>query len=360
MTPLLRSAAAIVAVTTSLAGCGAAPESTARPETLVRAQQVAFEPVVATISMTGTIAARTESPLSFKSAGRITELSATLGQKVERDQLLARIGDASQRADVASAEAGVDAARAQLQQAQLSYDRQESLLEQGFVTRASFESAETALATAKAGLASAEALLASARESLADVELRAPAAGVLTSVEVELGEVVQAGSPIITIAEDGPRDAVFAVPEIMLVAGSRETPVQIELFSDRSVIATGQLREMSPTLDAQTGTITVKVGLDATPDAMGLGAPVIGSVQGHSHERVVLPWTALWSQDGAPAVWVIDPQSRAVSIQPISVAGYRSEDILVASGLGPGQLVVTEGGKLLAPGKIVTVLGEAQ
>jgi len=357
MRPLL-PATALLAVTLTLAGCGSPPEQTSRPQTLVRAQRVALEPVVATIAMTGSIAARTESPLSFKSAGRITELSATLGQKVERDQLLARIGDASQRADVASAEAGVDAARAQLQQAQLSHDRQKSLLEQGFVTRANFESAETALATAKAGLASAEALLASARESLADVELRAPAAGVLTRVEVELGEVVQAGAPIINIAEDGPRDAVFDVPEIMLVAGSRETPVQVALVSDRSVVASGQLREMSPTLDAESGTITVKVGLEKAPDGMGLGAPVVGSVHGHSHERVVLPWTALWSQDGAPAVWVIDPQSRAVSIQPISVAGYRSDDILVAGGLEPGQLVVTQGGKLLAPGKIVTVLGD--
>lgn len=68
---------------------------------------------------------------------------------------------------------------------------------------------------------------------------------------------------------------------------------------------------------------------------------------------VVLPWTAFFAEHGKPAVWVVDPQTKAVSLKPVEVDRYRTGELVLTAGLGDGELVVTHGGQLLRPGEIV-------
>ena len=71
---------------------------------------------------------------------------------------------------------------------------------------------------------------------------------------------------------------------------------------------------------------------------------------------MVLPWSALWTSNGQPAVWVVDPQSKAVSIQPVTVDTYQTGSVVLAAGIDAGQVVVTQGTKLLVPGQVVSVV----
>jgi len=345
-------AISILLVAGTLAGCQRAPEADRRTETLVRVQTVAFEDYAPSLTLTGSVRARTETPLSFQVSGQVKELLAEVGDRVEAGQVLARLSPEEQLADVDAAQAALDAAEAQVRQTQATFDRQNSLFQQGLVTRSAFETAQTALRTAQSSRDSARAQLETAQEALSYTELHASAAGVITQRELEVDEVAQAGAPVYVLAEDGPRDAVFNVQESAFPGQSMDVPVRLALVSDPDVAVEGHVREVSPTIDPQTGTVEVKVEIENPTDALALGAAITGTASGVPTQQVVLPWSALWLQDGAPAVWTVGAD-RSVAITPVSVSAYGTGTVVIDGGLEAGQMVVTQGTKLLTPGQIV-------
>jgi multidrug efflux pump subunit AcrA (membrane-fusion protein) len=129
--------------------------------------------------------------------------------------------------------------------------------------------------------------------------------------------------------------------------------------SDPTVKTTGFVREISPTVDQATGTVQTKIALDETPPAMTLGATVTGTGTMRSKKVVILPWNALFSQDGGPAVWVVDAGAKTVSLKPVEVARFETGSVVVSGGLDEGDIVVTAGGKLLRPNQVVAIAGEA-
>ena len=106
--------------------------------------------------------------------------------------------------------------------------------------------------------------------------------------------------------------------------------------------------------DRRSGTLKVKVGLDSVPAEMSLGSVVNASVAAPAEHSVVLPWSALSKVGEQPAVWLLDQQGKA-RLQPVRVARYASEKVVIDGGLEAGQTVVTVGGQLLHPGQVVEV-----
>lgn len=349
----------LLAATGMMAGCQDETKRQVAPPTLVDVAVVAYVEVAPTFSLTGVIRPRTESALSFRTAGRMTQRNAEPGSHVEAGQLLATVDATEQEATLRAAEATVLAARAVLSQAQAAFDRQKSLLAQGFTTRRQYDAAEEALMTATQSVTGADAQLGTARDALTFAELRAPHDGVITTRSGEVGQVVQAAQTVFTLAADGPRDAVFYVNESVLSGQPPDPRVGIALVSDPSVTAIGMVREISPTVDQGTGTVQTKIALEETPAAMTLGSTVTGRATMRPEKAIILPWSALFSQDGLPAVWVVDAASKTVSLKPIAVARFDTGRVVVSGGLDEGEMVVTAGGKLLHPDQVVAIAEEA-
>jgi RND family efflux transporter MFP subunit len=341
----------------SLAGCGQPPAAAEKTAPLVRAQTVALTDYADTISLSGEIRAQVEVGLAFRTSGRITERLVDVGDHVTQGQLVARLDPAEQQADVDAAQATVSAADAQLQQASAALDRQKALLAQGVTTRSQVDQAQTAYDSAAASLKAAQAQLASAQEELGFTTLRASADGIITARNADVGELATAAQAVFTLAEDGGRDAVFGVQESAFLDRPDPNSIDIALISDPKITARGRIREVSPTIDPQTGTVEVKIAIDDPPPQMALGAAVAGTARGQSRQAVVLPWSALWSSGATPAVWLVDPANHTVSLQPVTIAAFDTASVAIASGLSAGQQVVTEGGKLLHPGQVVRVEG---
>jgi len=163
--------------------------------------------------------------------------------------------------------------------------------------------------------------------------------------------VVQIRQPVFALAHDGPRDAVVDVQETIISGGFKED-IEIALVSDPKIKAGGEVREVSPALNA-TGAVRVKIAIGKPPPEMVLGSAVRVSAHAKDREMAVLPWSALYSDGGKPAVWVVDPQSRAVEVRQIEIASYENSDIVIRAGLRPGELVVTVGTQLLRPAQQV-------
>lgn len=338
-------------------GLAASEQGSSAPLVRVKAALPKAESFAPDLALTGAIAARIQTNVGFRTGGKVVSRKVEVGQHVAPDDVLATLDPKEQQADVDNAEAALASAQAQAQQARQTFGRQKSLLDSGFATRANFDQAQETLNTSEAQVRSAQASLNTAREQLSYTELKAGEAGIIVSRSVEAGQVVQAGQTVFVLAQDGPRDAVFNVPEAMMTAPPTDKTVDVVLQSDPAVKASGAVREVSPILDPATSTVTVKVGLTDTPAAMTLGAAVVGRAHWREQPVVKLPWSALFESGNGPAVWVVDGTGK-VSLQTVEVQAYVTGAVLLRGGLDAQQRVVTAGAQLLYPGQTVTVDGE--
>ena len=161
------------------------------------------------------------------------------------------------------------------------------------------------------------------------------------------------------IAQDGPRDAVFSVPEDKVAQITVGSSVDVRAWTATETLK-GVVREVSASADPVTRTFAVKVALPSA-DALSLGKTV--AVVPHAFDRsgvqvIKLPTSALRQDGKSSAVWVLDSASMTVKLQPIQIATADGNDVVVASGLQPGMQVVSAGVHVLSPGQKVTVYKE--
>ena len=310
------------------------------------------------VTLTGEVVARVQSDLSFRVGGRIIERKVEVGQHVKSGEVLARLDPKVQEADVEGASAGVQAAEAKLRQVTSDFERQQALLKTGFTTQRDYDQAEQEYRSAQALLDSARAQLATARDQFAQTVLRAPSPGIITARHMEVGQVAQPSQPVFALAHDGPRDAVVDVQETIITGGFKED-IEIALVSDPKIKTGGEVREVSPAVNA-TGAVRVKIAIREPPPEMVLGLAVRVSAHAQPREMAVLPWSALYSEGGKPAVWIVDPQSGAVALRRIVIEAYENSDIVISNGLRPGELVVTVGTQLLRPAQRVAFAPEGK
>jgi RND family efflux transporter MFP subunit len=342
----------IIAVTLLIAACGKEQPKKVeiRP---VRVTSVQHAPSGDTISLTGQIQAKDQVNLAFRIGGRLQERNVTVGDPVAPGQIVARIESQDYQNALRSAAADLASAQAVLANAQATEGRQSELLSKGFATRVQYDQAEQQLKTAQAQVESAQAKLQNAKDNVTYTDLKSDVAGSVTAKGAEPGEVVAAGRMILQVARQGGRDAVFNVPSQLIRQSPKNPDVTVALSDDPAVTATGHVREVAPQADAATGTYVVKVALDNPPDAMRLGATIVGQVKIQSEPVIQLPGTALTQSEGKPAVWVVDPEKKTVSLVPVTVGHYDTSSIIVANGLRDGDLVVTAGVQALRPGQEV-------
>jgi membrane fusion protein, multidrug efflux system len=340
-----------------LSACRPESESQAPEVRPVRTVTVVKREAGETVAFTGRVEAENETRLAFRIGGRMIERSANVGDRVEPDQVVAKLDPQDELNALRAAQAAVAAARAQFSEAKSEFERQKFLLSRDVASRAQFERAEQALETARAQLDTAEAQSKTAEDQVGRTELRVDAAGVVTAAPVEPGEVVQAGQMIIRIARQDGRDAVFDVPGQVLRSAPGDPLITVSLTDDPAVKATGRVREVSPQADPVTRTFEVKVGLTDAPAAMRLGSTVVGRMQLDATPTIELPATALTELDRRPAVWVVDPKTLTVSPRNVEVLRHNPATVAIASGLEPGEIVVTAGTQALHPGQKTRLLG---
>lgn len=336
-----------------LSGCGqekAEPKEHSR----VFVQTVKSSDFAAAVTLTGDIQARVQTDLSFRVGGKIIQRMVDVGDRVTAKQVLAKLDPKDLQTNVDSAQAQVVAEQARVKQTAAAFVRQEKLLPKGYTSRSEYDSAQAALRSSQSALAAAQAQLANAREQLGYTSLIADAPGVITARQAEVGQVVQATVPIFSLARDGERDAVFNVYESLLVEPPPDAPITVSLLDNPDIKAVGKVREVTPAVAANTGTVQVKIALDALPKGMQLGSVVSATANGPAKASVELPWAALTKDLSTPAVWLVDADGKA-QLHKVTVARYLTGKVIISDGLKGGEKVVVAGGQLLHPGMLVEI-----
>src|SRR5471032_1864091 len=306
----------------------------------------------ASVTLTGDVQARVQTELSFRVGGKIIQRMVDVGDRVSARQVLARLDPKDLQTNVDSAQAQVVAEQARVKQTAAAFVRQQKLLPKGYTSQSEYDAAQAALRSSQSALAAAQAQLANAREQLGYTSLIADAPGVITARQAEVGQVVQATVPIFSLATDGDRDAVFNVYESLLVEPPPDAPITVSLLDNPSIKAVGKVREVTPAVAANTGTVQVKIALQSLPKGMQLGSVVSATANGPAKASIELPWSALTKDLNEPAVWLIDGDGKA-QLHKVSVARYLTGKVIIGEGLKGGEKVVVAGGQLLHPGMLV-------
>lgn len=346
---------AVSAIVLAVAACGKEEKAAAPEVRPVRSVTVAPQKAAESLSLTGEIQPRYQADIGFRVAGKILERPVDVGAEVKKGALLARLDPQQFRQDVAVAKADVAAADAEVERSRSQEFRQRELLKNGHTTQVKYDQAVKTFKTAQAQAEATRARLVQATENLGYTELKADEDGVVTAVGADAGQVVGAGQMVVRLARPGEREAVFNVAEAAFHAPPKNPTVTVKLVSDPAIVAEGKVRYVSPQADPATRTYTVRVALPAAPPQMRLGASVTGSITLSQNESITLPSSALFDKGGKPAVWLVGAD-HTVQLKPITVARYQDDRFVVASGLSPGEIVVTAGVQKLVPGERVRLM----
>jgi multidrug efflux system membrane fusion protein len=270
--------------------------------------------------------------------------------------LLARLDPADLSLQAQAARAQLAAAEGQLRRASAERARYATLAEDQLVSRSASDAQEAAHAAALGEARAARANLEAARNQVAYSQLRAPDDGVIVARAAEAGQVVAAGQPVFTLAADGPREVEIAVPESAIGGFSVGRPALVELWSARGRRLPGRVRDIAPAAYPRTRSYAARVALPASADVeLGQSARVYFEPGGDGGDATMtVPLAALQrGEDGATAVWTLDPATRALHLHPVQVGAFDDDRVPVLRGLQAGDWIVAAGGHLLREGQVV-------
>ncbi len=350
-----------VALFALLAACSK-PAPKADPVRAVKTVRVQAQSAQATQEFAGEVRAKTESRLGFRVGGKITRRDADVGSAVAAGQVLAQLDSKDLQLGQDAAAAGFVAARVTLEQAQADYRRFKDLLDKGFISAAELERRESVVKSAQAQFDQAKAQASAQGNQTGYATLVADASGVITGIDAEPGMVVAAGTPVLRLAHNGPRDVVFSVPEDQVAAikalGATPGAFKVRLWGETGLAHPATLREIAAAADPVTRTFLVKADIGNIRGVrLGQTATVVVELP-----RVAgitkLPLSALREELGKSAVWVVDEASMTVALRPVQVLGTQGNEVVIGAGVSPQQIVVTAGVHVLEPGQKVKLFAQ--
>jgi membrane fusion protein, multidrug efflux system len=342
-----------------LVACGKEPAA-AEPVRAVRTLTVGQLSGATTRDYAAEVHARIESKLAFRVGGKITQRPINLGDRVKGGQPLAQVDPADLRFGQDAARAGLAAAKVNYEQTAVDYKRYQDLHAQGFIGTAELERRNSALEAARAQFDQARAQAGMQANQAAYAALTADSPGVITAVYADVGAVVGAGTPVVSLAHDGPRDVVFAVPEDQLAVfrklQGKPGGVGVTLWGGSTTIP-ATIREVAAAADPASRTFQVKADLPAGAAELGQTATVHVELA-PADGKLRLPLQAVAGRDQQSYVWVLDKASMKVREQPVVVLRPEGDTLVLDSGLKTGDTVVTAGAHVLTPGQQVSLYVE--
>lgn len=350
--------AVLIVAALGLAGCSqekAEVKDIIRP---VKVVEIGQAQTTRELDYSGSVRARTEMNLGFRVAGKVTERLVDIGQHVTTGDVLARIDPSDYDLSVKSAEASLDAAERQVETVDLAKKRAEQLYAKTFASKSQLEQATLTYNQAVATRDAARSTLAQARNQVGYTDLKASEDGIVTAVSADVGQVVGAGTPVMTVAVDGEKEVLIAVPEMDIAGFKPGKDVKASFWSDDALSLDGKVREVAGSADPQSRTFAVRVSLPNDARVLlGMTANIAASVASRQ-QMVSVPLSALAEKGGQKIVWTVDRTSETVHPRAVKVGGFTADGVNVADGLKQGDVVVAAGTQFMTENLKVKLSGD--
>ncbi len=326
---------------------------------LVRVQPVNLAGEGQTYTYSGTVKGRYETNLAFQAGGKIISRNVNLGSLVKAGDLLMRIDPVDIQRGVESSEAQAMAAESQYRLAKDNLERSERLRQEGLISQADYDRAKTAYDGALAQIRQAKAQAANSQSMLDYCNLSADHAGVVAGIYAEIGQVVGAGQPVVTIVRDSEKEIEINVPENRIEEIRHGLALRVKFWALPNIAVTGRIRQIAPMADPVSRTYSVRISLlNPSPEIkLGMTASVLVADPSEAG-TVCIPLAAVYQTTQTPAVWVV--KDGKIALRMIRIGEFGTDQVQVLGGLNQGELVVTAGVHKLREGQTVRIGDEAR
>jgi membrane fusion protein (multidrug efflux system) len=318
--------------------------------TTITAQQARW-PV--TLSVIGTVAPVQGVTVSADLPGLVARIAFDSGMQVQEGAVLVELDTRQEQAQLAAAEAQRELAR-------LNFERLQDLVNEGAISRADYDQAA-------AEQKQTEARVGEIRATIERKTIRAPFSGILGIRQVNLGQYLSGGDPIVPLQSLDPIYVNFGVPQQEAEQARAGRQVRITTGDSGATFA-GRVTAIDSTVDEATRNIQVQATLANEKGVLRPGMFVQTEIiVGSSRSVLPLPATAISYAPYGDSVFVVtelqgpDGQKyRGVRQQFVKVQGSRGDQVGIVSGLNPGDEVVTSGVFKLRNGAAVQVDNDVQ
>jgi RND family efflux transporter MFP subunit len=347
------------------------------PETvrLVRTVTVYPAPGTEHRQLAATVSARSELPVSFRVGGRVADVNADIGNRVNRGDILARLESTEFQLEVDRGRAALESATAQSDAAEAAYQRIRALFRNDSASRGQLESARASFESSRAALESARVQLDSAQFQLAYTELTAPITGVVAKRSIEPGMVIPPGQAAFHLSSVTVNRVRFSVGEMLVGRLPVGTVVKVTIDALGLNQLDAEITEVSGGSSQQGALFPVTATIRGpVPPGIraGMSAAVSVDLPVHGGERYIVPSHAVQEDWNGRFVFVVIPNDDSseqddlsvstshtmgtVKRKPVSVAGVTRDGVVIAHGISPGDQVITAGVSRVSEGMTVRFL----
>ena len=308
--------------------------------------------VARVVTASGPLAAHRDQPVGVAGeGGMVRAVLVDAGTWVRQGQALATIDRSVQSQNAAQLAAQIQVARADAALAQNEYERSQALVGRGFVSKADLDRKKAARDAAFARIRVAEANLNSMRAQIGRLDIRAPKSGLILARNVEVGQVVSAGSgALFRLAEGGEMEMRAQMSQQDLAFVHVGMPVSVTpTGNDRSFA--GRVWQVAPVIDPQSrqGEVRISVPYDV---AIRPGGFAEAKIEAGSTAAPLLPQSAVLSDELGNYVYVINSKN-LVERRNVKVGSVSDQGVTVTEGISGQESVVLSAGPFLNPGQKV-------
>ena len=306
------------------------------------------------LTFSGKIEAVENATLSTRNMGYVTRVNAKVGDVVEKGQLLIEINNADLQAKRAQVNAGITEATAAFKNAEKDYERYSSLFEDNSATQKEMDDITARYQMAKARLEAARQQKNEINAQFAYSNIVAPFSGVVTSKNVEVGDMANPGMPLLNLEVPGKFEVRASVPESEIASVKQGTEVDVLVKSSGETLK-GMVSEISTSARNSGGQYVVKVALDETDASIYSG--MYASVQFPTpavdeREVVLIPSSALVTRGDLHGIYTPSQQNTAI-LRWVRLGRTVGDEVEVLSGLNAGESYISSAeGKLYNGAKL--------
>jgi membrane fusion protein, multidrug efflux system len=330
----------------------------APPARVVDVAAAVKKPAPVVIEALGTVMPIESVAIRSRVDSAITAVHFADGAAVNKGDLLFTLDSRTIEAQIRAASGTVARDRAQLEGAERDVRRYAELVEKNATPVINLDNARTQVDTFRANLAADEGTLENLRVQLSYCTIRAPIAGRIGAAGAKVGNVVRASdTPVLaTINQMSPIYVTFSVPQRVLPevrqALAAEGGEVEAVIAGQARSAKGRLAMVDNAVDQATGMVSMRAVMQNSEEILWPGALVNARLTLRVEDAVVVPATAVQTGQSGKYVFII--KDNVATVRPVSVARSDKQDAVIASGIEPGESVVTYGQLQLTNGTKVT------
>lgn len=314
----------------------------------------------------GSVTAFNTVALKTRIDGQITQVNFVEGQDVKQGELLIQIDPRPYEVALATAQANLQRDEAQLKNAHAQYDRMKALYAGGVIAKQDLDTQEASFGQYEGTIAADKAAIDNAKLNLVYTKITSPINGRIGLRQVDIGNYVTAasGSSMAVITQLHPIAIIFTLPEDELQAvrqRMQQGALTVDVYSrdDQTKLSTGKLLTIDNQIDPTTGTARYKAVFENPDNSLWPNQFVNVHLLLETRKgAITMPVSALQRGPQGTFVYLVDDKN-TVQVRPVQLALTQGNAAIVASGLQPGERVVTDGQEKLQAGSRVAPQGPA-